>query len=324
MADASSPDHYILHCVRRYAAALAEFRYADDSDQSRLQKKMHDSLEACKSEVEAEKSRRESRLASDIRGNVRERKPLSRAISGSEAEAIRNFYAIPPAPLLDTLLGAELISLGDLFEGWAQDNRLDPRTMIELLGWSDGMRILVQAVGDEYAPLPPQEGAPVPLRKFLATKAAGQSVGLRRLDRQETPRIAEARFHPSFDPKALLRVVAGRDGTTVELTGAKSTFEGRFTHKAIVSPDRASRFWTELDAMLRVPFKIEQTLGFDGITVNVQCRTPVGSKTFEVWSPGSETDAGRLIILICSLASDVLSDASAIECLQNLQSHLLE
>ena len=81
--------------------------------------------------------------ASDIRGNVREREPLSRTISGSEAEAIRYFYAIPPAPLLNTLLGAELISLGDLFEGWAQDDRLDPRTMIELLGWSDGMRILV-------------------------------------------------------------------------------------------------------------------------------------------------------------------------------------
>lgn len=46
----------------------------------------------------------------------------------------------------------ELISLGDLFEGWAQDDRLDPRTMIELLGWSDGMRVLVQAVGCEYSP----------------------------------------------------------------------------------------------------------------------------------------------------------------------------
>lgn len=283
---------------------------------------MDDLLEACKSEVEAERSQRESSLASDIRGNVREREPLSRTISGSEAEAIRYFYAIPPAPLLNTLLGAELISLGDLFEGWAQDDRLDPRTMIELLGWSDGMRILVQAVGDEYSPLPPQEDAPVPLMKFLAKEAAGQPVGQRRPDRRETPRIAEARFHPSFDPKALLRVVASCDGTTLELIGAKSIFEDRFTRKAIVSSVRASRFWTELDAMLLAPFNIEQTLGFDEITIDVHCRTAAGSKTFEVWSPGSETDAGRLVNLIYSLAWDVLSDNSAIECLQNLQGHL--
>jgi hypothetical protein len=61
--------------------------------------------------------------------------------------------------------------------------------------------------------------------KFLAKKAAEQSVGQRRPDQQETPRIAEARFHPSFDPKVLLRVVASCDGTTLELVGAKSIFE---------------------------------------------------------------------------------------------------
>lgn len=153
MVDASSPDHHILLCASRYAAALAEFRNADDeSDRSRLQQKMEELLEASKSEVEAERSRRENSLASDIQVLVRERKPLSRTISGPEAEAIRHFYAIPPAPLLINLSGAELISLGDLFEGWAQDDRLDPRTMIELLGWSDGMRILFQAVGGEYSP----------------------------------------------------------------------------------------------------------------------------------------------------------------------------
>ena len=126
-----------LLCARRYAAALAEFRNADDSDRSRLQQKMDDLLEVV-NQKSGGRSQRESSLASDIRGNVREREPLSRTISGSKAEAIRYFYAIPPAPLLNTLLGAEFISLGDLFEGWAQDDRLDPRTMIELLGWSDG------------------------------------------------------------------------------------------------------------------------------------------------------------------------------------------
>jgi hypothetical protein len=110
-------------------------------------------LESSRSEVEAEQRRRENRVGADIRSVVWDRKPLSRAISDTEAEAIRHFYAIPPAPLLDTLSGEELMSLSDLFEGWAQERgRHDPRTMIELLGWSDGMRILAQTVGDEQRP----------------------------------------------------------------------------------------------------------------------------------------------------------------------------
>jgi hypothetical protein len=128
-------------------------------------------LESGRLEVEAEKCRRENRLGSDIRSFVRDRKPLGRAISGTEAEAVRRFYATPPAPLLDTLSGEELMSLSDLFEGWAQErDRHDPRTMIELLGWSDGMRILVQTVGNEYVPLNPPEGAQLPLLKFLAKR----------------------------------------------------------------------------------------------------------------------------------------------------------
>jgi hypothetical protein len=63
----------------------------------------------------------ENRLGSDIRSFVRDRKPLSRAISGTEAEAIRHFYATPPAPLLDTLSGEEFMSLSDLFEGWRKN-----------------------------------------------------------------------------------------------------------------------------------------------------------------------------------------------------------
>jgi hypothetical protein len=89
---------------------------------------------------------------------------------------MRHFYAIPPAPLLDTLSGEEMTRLSDLFEGWAQErDRHDQRTMIELLGWSDGMRILAHTVGDKYVPLTPPDGAPVPLMKFLARRSAGHS-----------------------------------------------------------------------------------------------------------------------------------------------------
>ena len=163
------PDHYILLCAKNYATALTEYRKTADDKRPALQSNMNYLLESAKLEVEAEQRRREKHLRSDIRSLVRDRKPLGRAITGTEADAIRRLYAIPPAPLLDTLSGQELTSLSDLFEGWAQErDRHDPRTMIELLGWSDGMRILVQTIGNEYVPLTPPEGTQVPLLKFLA------------------------------------------------------------------------------------------------------------------------------------------------------------
>ncbi|CAN7310879.1 hypothetical protein LJR220_001637 [Bradyrhizobium sp. LjRoot220] len=168
------PNHYILLCARNYAAALAKYRTVRGNERNLLEQEMKYLLESGKLEVEAEQRRRENHLASDIRSSVRDRKPLSRMVSATEAEAIRHFYATPPAPLLDTLSGEELISLGGLFLGWAQErDRLDPRAMIELSGWSDGMRILAHAVGKEFDPLPLPEGAPVPLLKFLATRAGG-------------------------------------------------------------------------------------------------------------------------------------------------------
>src|SRR6266446_8465555 len=95
------PDHYILLCAEMYAATLIDYRKVDDDDKRQILKsKMNYLLESGKLEVEAEQRRRENRLGSDIRSFVRDRKPLSRTISNTEAEAIRHFYAIPPAALL--------------------------------------------------------------------------------------------------------------------------------------------------------------------------------------------------------------------------------
>src|SRR4051812_40413453 len=74
--------------------------------------------------------------------------------------------------------------------------------------------------------------------------------------RAEMPRIAEALFHPSFHPETLLRVIADSDRTTVELTSAESIVARRFTHKTVVAPSYAARFWTNLDAILLAPFDI--------------------------------------------------------------------
>ncbi len=165
------PDHYILLCAGRYAATLNAYLTAISDERPLLERKMKYVLDASKLEVELEQRRRQHKITSDIWTFVRDRKSFCRGVSSTEAEAIRHFYAIPPA-LLDTLSGEELMSLSDLFDGWAQErDRHDPRTMIELLGWSDGMRILAQTVGDEYVPLtPPPEGAQVPLLKFLAKR----------------------------------------------------------------------------------------------------------------------------------------------------------
>lgn len=165
------PDHYILLCAGRYAATLADHQKADASERQRLQQRLEYLLESGKLEAKLERRRRKHQIASDLWTSVRDRAPLQREISNAEAEAIRHYYAIPPIPLVDDLSGVELLSLGELFAGWAQEPcRHDPRTMIELLGWSDGMRTLAHAVGETYEPPPPARGAAMPILKFLATK----------------------------------------------------------------------------------------------------------------------------------------------------------
>jgi hypothetical protein len=86
----------------------------------------------------------------------------------------------------------------------------------------------------------------------------------------------------------LLRVIADADGTTMELTSVESSIwhsghseastARRFTHKNIVAPNYALRFWTKLDAMLLAPLNTKETIGLDGISIEVDCRTLAGRK----------------------------------------------
>ncbi|MET4221768.1 hypothetical protein ABIB00_007004 [Bradyrhizobium sp. LB14.3] len=163
-------DRQILLCARRYVALVAEHRKADHNARQLLQTGMNRLLESITLEIEAEKRRRAIHLELGIRCFVRDRKPFNRVIDASEAEAVRHYYSTPPAPALDALSGEDCVLLGDLFEGWAQDKRQDPRMMIELLGWSDGMRILAQTVGRDYDPPPWPEGVKVPLLKFIVNR----------------------------------------------------------------------------------------------------------------------------------------------------------
>ncbi|MET4482973.1 hypothetical protein [Bradyrhizobium sp. F1.13.3] len=172
------------------------------------------------------------------------------------------------------------------------------------------------------------EEPPTPNRALSVANAvisdykAASRKRLRYPDRDEMPRIAEALFRPSFDAETLLRVIADSDGTIMELTSAEHMIAHPFTHKNIVAPNYALRFWTEMDAMLAAPFNIEKTFGLDGITIKVDCRTPAGGANFEVWSPKSRTQAGRLIGLIYDVAREASSFTPAVECLERLDSFL--
>jgi len=138
----------------------------------------------------------------------------------------------------------------------------------------------------------------------------------------ETPRIAKALFRPSFHPEILVHVIADSDRTTLELTSSESIFAPQFTYKCVVAPNCAAQFWSKVDAMLAAPFNSETRIGLDGATIKVDCESPSGSVNFEVWSPDSTTDAGRLVGLIYDLAWKASSTPSAIECLENLRNYL--
>jgi hypothetical protein len=61
-----------------------------------------------------------------------------------------------------------MLGLADMFEGWAQDSRLDLIDMARLLGRADGLRSLVAEVGADYVPPEPPPDARPSLLKFMA------------------------------------------------------------------------------------------------------------------------------------------------------------
>lgn len=161
-------------------------------------------------------------------------------------------------------------------------------------------------------------------RARLASLAAAARVvaGVALEQESARPRIAEALFKPSFDAETSLRVIAKPDHTIVELTSAESIVGPQFTRKSVAASNCASRFWTKLDGLLAAPFELEHSVGFDGITIKVDCRTPAGNKHFEVWSPKPRSHAGMLIGLIYDIAQEASTAPAAIRCLENLRGHL--
>lgn len=169
-SDNFDPNRLLLFHARQFATCVARYKKNDCDMQERLHMEMAHLIDLSSARIEAAKRTHESRLELDIRDFVVNRRAFERQISSSEAELVRRYYSTPCVSHLIALSGVELSGLTDLLEGWAQDKQLDCRSMIELLGWADGMRSLVNAVGLDYASLPLPEGAKSPLFKFLATK----------------------------------------------------------------------------------------------------------------------------------------------------------
>lgn len=163
-------DEGILNCARQYACLVAAFQYADAEFKQRFRAQMNDFLEQAGQLARLVKRKRQRRLPGDILSSVVGRRDIKRTISAPEAEVIRSYYSTPSIYHLPVLSGDEMAGLADCMEGWAQSKQLDCRSMIELLGWSDGMRSLVEVVGTNYTPLPLPEGAKPSLIKFLASK----------------------------------------------------------------------------------------------------------------------------------------------------------
>jgi hypothetical protein len=161
-------------------------------------------------------------------------------------------------------------------------------------------------------------------RARLASLAAAARLvaGLALEQESARPRIAEVLLKPSFEAETSLRVIAEPDHTIVELTSAESIVSPQFTKKSVVASNCASRFWTKLDELLAAPFDFEHNIGFDGITIKVDCRTPAGQKHFEVWSPKPTSHAGMLIGLIYDIAQEASTAPAAIRCLEGLRGHL--
>lgn len=143
----------------------------------------------------------------------------------------------------------------------------------------------------------------------------------RRSRHRRWPRFAQAQFRPSFDAETLIRVTAEPNQTVVELTSAEGFFGPQLTQQSIVASNCALRFWVKLDEILAAPFNLEHSIGFDGITIKVDCRTPAGQKHFQVWSPEPTSHPGMLIGLISDLAQEASTAPAAIRCLERLRAH---
>jgi hypothetical protein len=168
-----TPDHYTLICARQYAATMRKLKTAIREDERRGHMKLlHYLMDAGISEADLERRAREVRLPIDLRDYIKKSQPLpvNRILSREEVELIRQASSVLPIATLDSLSAHQMLDLADMYEGWAQDSRINGIDMARLLGWADGFRELAAVAGVDYEPAAMVPGEPDTLLQFLAKK----------------------------------------------------------------------------------------------------------------------------------------------------------
>jgi hypothetical protein len=167
------PEHYVLLCARRYAEMVRKLAIATtDDDQRQIKSRLAYIMESGALEFKNEIERRERRYPLDFRKALLEKdgSTISRSISREESEILRYANAVPAINLIDNLSADEMDGLADMFEGWAQGDRIDPVRVAIMHGLADGLRSLVEVIGADFIPPAAPPGAPVSLIKFMALK----------------------------------------------------------------------------------------------------------------------------------------------------------
>jgi hypothetical protein len=63
----------------------------------------------------------------------------------------------------------DMLDMADVFEGWAQDERISVEKAAMILGWAEGLRRLADEVGPEWNPPEPDK---LNIMGFIARKIA--------------------------------------------------------------------------------------------------------------------------------------------------------
>jgi len=166
-------DHYVINCARKYAATLRQLRLEPSREGRAAHRRMlHFLMEAGIDEHECEWRWRKWRLPDDIRMHAdgEQKLPPGRRLTVEEAKLVIALHSIPPVATMQYLSATDMVALADVYDGWAHDPRLEPFDIARLLGWADGMRLLVDAIGMAYEPPAKAPGEPDSLLKFLARR----------------------------------------------------------------------------------------------------------------------------------------------------------
>jgi len=172
-SETALPEYYVMLCARRYAQMVRKLVVAATGDErTQVKSRLSYILDSGFIEFKRESERRMRAYPDDFRKAIidKDGSIISRPISREESEILRYSFAVPAFTLIDNLSAVEMQDLADMFEGWAQSDRMDCVNVARFHGYADGLRSLVDVVGADFIPPPATPGAPVSLIKFMALR----------------------------------------------------------------------------------------------------------------------------------------------------------